>query len=217
MNARKTLIRLLPLSLSFGLLATACDGGADGAKKDEKAADAKVEAKAEPAKAEEEKPEEAAAEEEKPEEAAAEEEKPEEAAAEEEKPEEAAAEEEKPEEAAAEEEKPDEKKATPKPKPKADKPKADPEPAASSANGKEIYAKKCKSCHGTTGAADTKLAQKHDIGSWKEPGWKGKWSQSKVEDIVKNGKSGTKMKAFKDKLSAEEIVAVSTYARSLGK
>jgi len=34
---------------------------------------------------------------------------------------------------------------------------------------------------------------------------------------VTTGKSGTKMKAFKDKLTADEIAAVSKYARSLGK
>lgn len=233
MTARKTLCRLLPLSLTFGLLAPACDAGSDNAAKTEatKASGEKDAAKADdatpaqkPAGAKPaEKPEEAAAEE-KPEEAAAGE-KPEEAA--EEKPEEAAAEE-KPEEAAAEE-KPaaDEKGTEPKkaetkakadkPKPKADPPKEDAKPAASSADGKAIYLKKCKSCHGVSGAADTKLAQKHDIESWKEPGWKGKWSLSKVKDIVTNGKSGTKMKAFKTKLTPEEIDAVSAYSRSLGK
>lgn len=219
MNARKTLTRLLPISLTLGLL-VACDAGADAGSKTEAKPAAKAADEAKPA----EKPEEAAPEEEKPEE------KPEEAAAEEEKPEEAAAEEEKPEEAAAEEEeKPEEEEAPEQeapakadPKPKAPKPKAKAddakdEPAAGGANGKEIYLKKCKSCHGTTGAADTKIAQKHDIGSWKEPGWKSKWSLSKVRDIVVNGKSGTKMKAFKDKLTPAEIDAVSTYARSLGK
>jgi mono/diheme cytochrome c family protein len=79
-----------------------------------------------------------------------------------------------------------------------------------------VYAKKCKSCHGASGAADTKIGEKNDIPSWKEPGWKAKWPQSKVVDIVTNGKAGTKMKPFKDKLSKEEIDAVSAYSRSLG-
>lgn len=235
MTARKTLSRLLPLSLTLGLLAPACDGGSDNAAKKEasKASDTKDAAKADDAKPAEkpadakpaEKPEEAAAAE-KPEDAAAGE-KPEEAAADE-KPEQAEADE-KPEEAEAEEkpEADDEKGAEPKkadtkakadkPKPKADPPKGDAKPAASSADGKAIYLKKCKSCHGVSGAADTKLAQKHDIESWKEPGWKGKWSLSKIKDIVNNGKSGTKMKAFKTKLTPEEIEAVSAYSRSLGK
>ncbi len=68
-----------------------------------------------------------------------------------------------------------------------------------------------------SGAADTKIAAKHDIASWKVPGWKSKWSMSKVLDIVANGKSGTKMKAYKGKLTPAEIDAVSAYSRSLGK
>lgn len=88
---------------------------------------------------------------------------------------------------------------------------------ASAAAGKEIFRKKCKTCHGIRGAADTKMGKKHDIPDWTQPGWKSKWPLPKIEDIVKSGKSGTKMKAFEDKLSPEEIQAVSKYARSLGK
>ncbi len=197
MNVRPFFNRLLPLGLALGLGASiaACDDGAKNAKADAKPqadakADAKSDAKAD-AKAEvepEKKPEEAAAE------------------AGEAKP---------------EEEKKDEPKAKdPKPK-KEPKPKKDePKPAAaapSGVDGKAVYLKKCKNCHGVTGNADTKIGKKNDIPSWKEPGWKGKWSLSKVKDITKNGKSGTKMKPFKSKLTADEIDAVSAYARGLGK
>jgi cytochrome c5 len=108
----------------------------------------------------------------------------------------------------------------PKPDAKRDPPKKDPpkqdDPApASGADGAELYKKKCKNCHGVKGDADTKIGQKHDIPSWKDAGWKGKWPVSKVKDIVTNGKAGTKMKAFKGKLTPEEIDAVSKYARGL--
>ena len=89
--------------------------------------------------------------------------------------------------------------------------------STSNIDAKAIYMKKCKNCHGVSGAADTKIGQKNDIPSWKEPGWKGKWPLSKIKNITTNGKSGTKMKAFKNKLSPEEIEAVSKYSRSLGK
>jgi mono/diheme cytochrome c family protein len=84
-------------------------------------------------------------------------------------------------------------------------------------NAKDIFDKKCKTCHGATGKADTKIGKENDIPDWTVPGWKAKWPEAKVIDIVTNGESGTKMKAFKDKLTADEIVAVSKYARSLGK
>ena len=96
---------------------------------------------------------------------------------------------------------------------KPDDTKAEP---ASKVDGKKLYADKCASCHGASGKADTKLAEKNKVESWATPGWKGKWPVSKIEDIVTNGKSGTKMKAFKEKLSPEEIKAVSKYASSLG-
>lgn len=101
-------------------------------------------------------------------------------------------------------------------KPDAEASSAPSGPTAAKPNGKEIYGKKCKNCHGDDGKAETKLGLKHEIESWKEPGWSSKWTLAKIEDIVRDGKDGTKMKPFKDKLTAEEITAVSKYARSLG-
>ncbi len=222
MTARKILPRLLPLSLVVGLgtFAPACDDGKEtpaAAKKEEpEKEEAKAAAADEPAPAEE-KSAEAKAEDEKPAEPAAEE-KPAEAKAEDETPAEPAAEVKPAEEKPAEPAKAS--KPKPKPKPKAEpKPKTDPkpEPAVAKADGKAIYMKKCKNCHGATGAADTKIAAKNDIESWKQPGWKGKWTVAKIKNIVTNGKSGTKMKSFKSKLTADEIDAVSAYSRSLGK
>lgn len=93
----------------------------------------------------------------------------------------------------------------PKPKPKA-KPKAKPK-----VSGALVWSKKCKGCHGASGDGKGK------INSFKTPGWRGKWTTSKIKRIVTNGKPGTKMKAFKGKLTPEEIAAVSSYARSLGR
>jgi len=100
-----------------------------------------------------------------------------------------------------------------KPADKADK--AD-DPSAK-INGKDLYAKKCASCHGASGKADTKIAEKNKVESWDQPGWKAKWTVAKIEDIVTKGKAGTKMKAFEGKLTPDEIKAVSKYAHSLGK
>lgn len=110
----------------------------------------------------------------------------------------------------------DEDKKPAKPKPTAKKTAPVAEPKVSLEEGKAIYLKKCKSCHGVTGTADTKIGKANDMQSFKTAGWKSKWTQTKIEAIVKNGKSGTKMKSFKSKLSADEIEAVSAYTRSLG-
>jgi mono/diheme cytochrome c family protein len=95
--------------------------------------------------------------------------------------------------------------------------KGEPAEPASKIDGKDLYSKKCASCHGASGKADTKIAEKNKVESWDQPGWKGKWTVAKIEDIVTKGKPNTKMKAFEGKLTPEEIKAVSKYAHSLGK
>ena len=111
--------------------------------------------------------------------------------------------------------------AKPKPaKPKPAKPEAGKSTAPNdepSIDAKALYLKRCKSCHGVKGDADTKMGRKHEIDSWKKSGWKAKWSQKKIEAIVRDGKPDTKMKSFAKKLSPAEIRAVSAYARKLGR
>jgi cytochrome c5 len=113
-----------------------------------------------------------------------------------------------------EDDKKEDTKKTPK-EPKPDEGKTDPAP--SGADGKDLYGKKCKSCHGATGDGKTKIGQENDIEDWTQAGWKGKWPESKVVDIVTNGKAGTKMKPFKDKLSGGEIDGLVKHIRGLKK
>lgn len=83
--------------------------------------------------------------------------------------------------------------------------------AAPKVDGKPIFESKCKSCHGIKGDSDTTIGKKLEI-----PALKGtKLSKSKISGIVTNGVSGTKMKAYKDKLSADEIAGVAAYVKKL--
>ena len=66
------------------------------------------------------------------------------------------------------------------------------------ADGKAVYMKKCKKCHGADGKAQTKMGKKYEMGPIP-----GKLDKAKVGKVIKNGKANTKMKAFKEKLSAE--------------
>ena len=43
----------------------------------------------------------------------------------------------------------------------------------------------------------------------------GKLDKAKIIKVVKNGKANTKMKSFKEKLSAEEIDAVAAFVKTL--
>ncbi len=197
------------LLLSLGLVAPACDdkkpdaktdakGKTDEKKVDEKKVDVKVEEKKAEAKVDEAKVDEAKADEAKVDEAKVDEAKVDEAKVDEKK---------------VDEKKAVDPKADPK-KPAVVEPKVDPGAAI---DAKGLFEKKCKTCHNSNGDGKTKIGEENDIADWTEAGWKAKWTQAKVEDILNNGKATTKMKSFKDKLTPDELVAVAKYARTLGK
>jgi mono/diheme cytochrome c family protein len=96
----------------------------------------------------------------------------------------------------------------PKPEPKSE-PK--PEPTAAKIDGKAIFDLKCKSCHGADGKGDTTIGKKVNIPSLADT----KLSKSKIISTTETGVPDTKMKGFKDKLSADEIEAVAVYVTKL--
>ncbi len=209
------------LLLCLGVATPACDdtktdakAKADEKKTDEKKTDAKVdEKKAEDPKVDEKKVDDTKVDDAKVDDAKVDDAKVD-AKVDDAKVDEKKAEDPKVDEKKADPKKTDDKKTPPKDPPKPDDAKADPGPGI---DGKALYGTKCKNCHGVTGDGKTKIGEENDIEDWTAAGWKAKWTEAKVIDIVTNGKSGTKMKPFKDKLSADEIAAVSKYSRSLGK
>jgi mono/diheme cytochrome c family protein len=98
-------------------------------------------------------------------------------------------------------------------KPPAEKPPAEkkPESTAAKIDGKPIFDAKCKSCHGADGKGETTIGKKVNIPSLSGTAL----SKSKIVSITETGVADTKMKGFKDKLSADEIDAVATYVKKL--
>jgi mono/diheme cytochrome c family protein len=97
-------------------------------------------------------------------------------------------------------------------KPPAEKPPAEkPEPTAAKIDGKPIFEAKCKSCHGADGKGETTIGKKVNIPSLAGTAM----SKSKIIATTEAGVPDTKMKGFKDKLSADEIEAVATYIKKL--
>lgn len=88
---------------------------------------------------------------------------------------------------------------------------------AQAADGAEIWSKKCASCHGKTGAGDTKMGQKHKVEDMTDAGWQTSHSDDKIRKAIVEGVKGTKMKAFGDKYSAEEIDALVKLIRTFKK
>ena len=79
----------------------------------------------------------------------------------------------------------------------------------------ELWKAKCKSCHGDTGAADTKNGQKYEIGDLRTAEWQAKHSDEEIRKVIAEGVPDTKMKPYADKLSAEEIDALVKHIRGL--
>jgi mono/diheme cytochrome c family protein len=82
---------------------------------------------------------------------------------------------------------------------------------ADAPSGADVWAKKCKTCHGADGTV-TKVGEKKGAPAHLYE----KTEKMTVEDAIKavtNG--GEKMPAFKDKLTEAEIKAVSEYSLTL--
>ena len=92
-----------------------------------------------------------------------------------------------------------------------------PAPAAEpSPDTRQLYEKKCASCHGDDGKAETKLGQKYKAKSFASSAFQAKASDQKLLDAIENGVQDTKMHPFKDKLSPDEIKAMVQMVRSFG-
>jgi mono/diheme cytochrome c family protein len=88
------------------------------------------------------------------------------------------------------------------------------------ADAKANWDANCVQCHGKTGTADTKMGKMLNAKDLTDPKVQAAFSDAKAADSIKNGvKEGgkTTMKAFGDKLSADEIKALVAYVRTLKK
>ncbi len=87
-----------------------------------------------------------------------------------------------------------------------------PKEAGPKIDGKPLYDKSCKSCHGADGKG-TPAMQKKNIPDFSDKGWQGGHSKAKIVATLTNGVPGTMMKDFKAKLSADEMAAVAAYVK----
>ena len=88
---------------------------------------------------------------------------------------------------------------------------------AFAADGQAVFQHHCKGCHGADGKANTRIGHKAHIPDFTSAKFHQQVTEAKMKDVVTNGsKKNKKMKAFKSKLSQEEIDAVVNYIRELG-
>ncbi len=92
--------------------------------------------------------------------------------------------------------------------------------SARAAEAKENWDKNCKVCHGPDGKGKTKMGEKYGIKDYTDPkvqdGMKDEEMTKAIKEGVKDG-GKTKMKAFGETLSDDEIKALVKYIRGLKK
>jgi len=80
-------------------------------------------------------------------------------------------------------------------------------------NGDAVFKNNCVMCHGADGKGYAALKTP----DFTSPKWQASMTDKQIKAVIKDGKKGTAMAAFGDKLNEEQITAVVTYIRSLKK
>jgi mono/diheme cytochrome c family protein len=92
--------------------------------------------------------------------------------------------------------------------------------SARAADAKSNWAKDCTQCHGPDGSANTKMGKLLNAKNLTDPKVQAGFTDAEAAAAIKDGvKEGgkMKMKAFGDKLTADEIKALVAYVRTLKK
>ena len=83
--------------------------------------------------------------------------------------------------------------------------------ATADVDARALFLENCAKCHGDNGDADTELGTKYMAQDFTDPDFKKKFNPAKAKKVIMNGVKKTKMKAWKGKLSSEEIDALAHY------
>lgn len=86
---------------------------------------------------------------------------------------------------------------------------------AQTPDGKALYLKNCRSCHGNNGTPSKQALRETPKIATLDQTFLSKRSDDSLKAVLTNG-AGKDMKSFKDKLSAAEMEAVIKHLRTLG-
>lgn len=78
-------------------------------------------------------------------------------------------------------------------------------------DGAALFKAKCSMCHGADGKGFSAIKTP----DFTDPKWQSSLKDKEITETIKNGKKGTPMVAFGEKLKEDEIESVVKYIRSL--
>jgi mono/diheme cytochrome c family protein len=88
--------------------------------------------------------------------------------------------------------------------------------AALADDSADIWKAKCKGCHGEDGKARTKVGEKEKIPDFTAAKWQEEVGDADIRRVIADGsEANSKMKAFKEKLTTQEIDALVKYIRGM--
>ena len=93
-------------------------------------------------------------------------------------------------------------------------PVAGPQAAAAT---QEVWDKRCVFCHGVDGQSQTKKGKQYKAPNFTKAKWQKHTTDEEIIEAITNGVPKTKMAAFKDKLSAEEIHSMVPFLRAFAR
>jgi cytochrome c oxidase cbb3-type subunit III len=80
-------------------------------------------------------------------------------------------------------------------------------------DGGDLFKQKCSMCHGADGKGYSALKTP----DFTDPKWQASVTDQDIVNTIKNGKKGTAMPPFADKLTDDQIQSLLKYIRSLAK
>jgi mono/diheme cytochrome c family protein len=80
----------------------------------------------------------------------------------------------------------------------------------------QIFEKRCTLCHGADGRSQTKKGRQYKAPDFTSRKWQRTTTDEEIADAIANGVPKTKMAAFREKLSQDEIRALIPYLRAFG-
>ncbi len=84
-------------------------------------------------------------------------------------------------------------------------------PAFAATDAAQLFKSKCSMCHGVDGKGFSAI----HTPDFTSPKWQASMTNKEIITVITNGKKGTAMPAFGNKLKSEEIQALVHYLRSL--